>query len=467
MDNLVILVVDDEDYIRDSVQIILETENYKVLTAKNGIEALDVLETQYVDIVLSDIKMPEMDGLTLLEKIKEMYKDIEVILITGYPSLDTAIKSVKIGACDYVTKPFKIDDLINKIKKAYENKKLKQEVVELKQLISIYDSSRFFSTTLDHDEIVNKLDEILTGNFGLEGYFIKLFTKSLSLKKNLLPEFDKFINSECTYKKAIMVFQTDEAEISKMKFNGKDFSIYKQPLYTNDGLWGIFFTYKTGSNSFNDIDSKMLSIYLSQFSIALQNSFSFEDISKGYFETISSLSQAVDAKDHYTRGHSENVKDLSLMIVDEMKMSEDFREKIMYAGLLHDIGKIGVPTDIIIKPDRLTDKEFEEIKKHPIYGKDILEPIEFLGDVPYYVLYHHEKLDGTGYPFGLMGSEIPLGAKILQVADSYDAMTTDRSYRKRRSTLLAIEELDRCSGTQFDAEIVSAFKSVLKKKGKI
>ncbi len=466
MDKLTILVVDDEDYIRDSVQIILETENYNVLTAQNGIEALKILEKNYIDIVLSDIKMPEMDGITLLREIKNKYKDIEVILITGYPSLDTAISSVKDGACDYVTKPFKIDDLINKIKKAYESKKLKEEVVELKQLISIYDSSLFFSTTLDHDQLFKKFDEILK-NVNLTGYYFKLFTKDIEKKHNLFPEFGSFISNECTFKKAIIHFKNQDADVSVMKLGGnKDYHVYKQPMYANNGLWGIFFGYRSGSNSFSDIDTKMLSIYVSQFSIALQNSFSYEEISKGYFETISSLSKAVDAKDHYTRGHSENVKDYSLMIVDELGFSAEFREKIMYAGLLHDIGKIGVPTEIIIKPDKLTAEEFEEIKKHPVLGKDILEPIEFLGDVPFYVLYHHEKLDGTGYPFGLTDTEIPLGSRILQVADSYDAMTTDRSYRKRRSSELAIEELERCSGTQFDAEIVKAFKSALKKKRK-
>jgi response regulator RpfG family c-di-GMP phosphodiesterase len=467
MNELTILVVDDEDYIRDSVQIILETEEYKVLTARNGVEALKILETTYVDIVLSDIKMPEMDGVTLLKKIKEKYKNIEVLLITGYPSLDTAVESVKIGANDYITKPFKIDDLINKIKKAYESKKLKQEVVELKQLISIYDSSRFFSITLDHGEILNKFDEILEKNFALGGYFVKLFTKSLEHKKNLILPLENFIKFECTFKKSVILFKEANEEVVQMKFDGQDISIYKQPMYTNDGLWGIFFAYKKGSDSFSDIDIKMLSIYVSQFSIALQNSFSYEDVSKGYFETISSLSKAVDAKDHYTSGHSENVKDYSLMIVDEMGLGNEFREKIMYAGLLHDIGKIGVRTEIIVKPDKLTNEEYEEMKKHPIYGKDILEPIEFLGDVPYYVLYHHEKLDGTGYPFGLIASEIPFGAKILQVADSYDAMTTDRSYRKKRNSKLAIEELERCSGTQFDEKIVEAFKNALKKKGKL
>jgi len=152
------------------------------------------------------------------------------------------------------------------------------------------------------------------------------------------------------------------------------------------------------------------------------------------------------------------------MIVDEMGFNHEFHTCMTYAGLLHDIGKIGINTNIIIKPDRLDSLEFEEMKKHPLLGKEILEPIEFLGDIPYYILFHHEKCDGTGYPYGLTSQEIPIGSKILSVADSFDAMTTDRSYRPKRSIKEALEELDRCTGTQFDKEVVSAFKSALKKE---
>jgi len=138
----------------------------------------------------------------------------------------------------------------------------------------------------------------------------------------------------------------------------------------------------------------------------------------------------------------------------------------VYAGLLHDIGKIGIPTEILLKPGKLNEEEFEIMKQHSIYGKEILSPIEFLGDVPYFVLYHHEKLDGSGYPYGLTADEIPLGAKIIHVADAYDAMTTDRSYRVKRNHELAFEELDRCTSTQFDREIVLAFKSAMKRRNR-
>jgi response regulator RpfG family c-di-GMP phosphodiesterase len=465
MDPIKVLIVDDEEFIRDSVKLILDTEGFTTFIADDAYKALKILENNHIDVVISDMKMPGMDGISLLKKIKTDYPNLAVLLITGFPNIDTAIESVKSGAFDYVTKPFKVDDLLTKINKAYESSKLKKEVVELKQLVSIYDSSKFFSSTLNHNEIFNKLYQILSTNFKIEGIYIKLFSKNISFKKNITAEFSKFIDTECTFKKAIVLFEKNNHVITNMSLGNTEYSVCKQPVYIKDSIFGVFFAYKRGSNNFDDTEAKMLAIYLSQLSTALLNSFAYEELSKGYMETIKSLSRAVDAKDHYTMGHSENVKKYSLMIVDEIGFPEDFRDQMTYAGLLHDIGKIGVPTEIIVKPEKLTPSEYEEIKKHPIYGKEILEPIEFLGDVPYYVLFHHEKLDGSGYPFGLTEDEIPVGSKILQIADSFDAMTTDRSYRPRMNYVQALEELERYAGTQFDADILSAFKSALKKEG--
>lgn len=463
--DITILVVDDEDYIRDSVKIILETEGFHVICTDNGYEALKIMDGHYVDIVLSDIKMPEMDGITLLKKIKEKFKNVEVLLITGYPSLDSAVESVKLGAYDYITKPFKVDDLVNKIQKALDSKTLKKQVVELQQLVSIYDSSNFFSKTLNHDEILNQLKSVLQTDLSVDGFYMNIFTRGMENFFNFPENLKNFLESEYSFKKCLLTFKSIAFEKGRYNDGGQDYNFLILPMFSSKGLWGIFAVYKRGTKTFRDIDIKILNIYVSQCSLAMQNSLSFEDLSKGYIETVTSLSKAVDAKDHYTRGHSENVKNYSLMIVDEMGFNEEFRDIMFYAGLLHDIGKIGVPTEIIIKPDKLSDYEYEEIKKHSVYGKEILEPIEFLGDVPYYVLYHHEQMDGSGYPYGLTKDEIPLGSRILQVADSFDAMTTDRSYRPRRTIKEAIDELDRCKDTQFDAEVVRAFKSALKKGG--
>jgi response regulator RpfG family c-di-GMP phosphodiesterase len=462
--NYKVLVVDDEDYIRESIEIILRTEGFEVFSVNSGPKALQVLQEKNVDVVLTDIKMPEMDGVTLLKKIKGEYQ-VEVILITGFPSLDTAVESVKFGAYDYITKPFKVEDLLNKILKAIENKKLKKEVVELNQIISIYDSSKFFANIMHVDEIFEKMNTIISDFLKNDGYFIRLFTREYIKDVNVDKNLNKFITDNFSYKDALTIFSNLEHYETTVKLNGKDINLLLLPMKSREGLWGIVGVFREGSRSYSDLDCKVHSIYVDQFSLSLLNIYSFEDLSKGYLETITALSKAVDAKDHYTMGHSENVKRYSLMIVEEMGLNEEFKDAMIYAGLLHDIGKIGVPTEIIVKPDRLTNEEYEEMKKHPIHGKDILSPIEFLGDVPYYVLYHHEKLDGSGYPYGLTAEDIPLGAKILHVADSYDAMTTDRSYRMRRDPKLAFEELDRCTGTQFDREIVAAFKSAMRKKG--
>mgnify|MGYP005857709331 CR=1 FL=1 len=459
---LKVLVVDDEDYIRESIEIILKTEGFEVFSVDSGPKALDILKNNAIDVVLTDIKMPEMDGVTLLHIIKKLY-NVEVILVTGFPSLDTAVESVKFGAYDYITKPFKVDDLINKIKKAVENRNLKQEVVELNKIISIYNSSKLFANILTTEGVLEKLEYIIKKEVCCSGFFIRMFTRNFVQSFNLDENLKEYVSDRFNFKNSLSVFSNIDFYINTVKVNGKDMHLAVFPMYSRDSLWGIVGVTKEGSDYFKDIDCKIIGIYVDQFSLSMQNVYSFSDLSKGYIETIAALSKAVDAKDHYTMGHSENVKRYSLMIVDEMGINGEFRQAVLQAGLLHDIGKIGVPTEIIVKPAKLTDKEYAEMKKHPIHGKEILEPIEFLGDVPYYVLYHHEKLDGSGYPFGLTADDIPLGAKILHVADSYDAMTTDRSYRNRRSMELAFEELDRCTGTQFDAEIVKAFKSSMKR----
>jgi len=293
---------------------------------------------------------------------------------------------------------------------------------------------------------------------------MNIFTRGIESSFNFSKSFKNFLDNEYNFKKSLITFKDRDFQNGRYNNDGQDYNYLILPMFSSNGLWGVFAAYKRGTKTFRDIDIKILNIYVSQCSLAMQNSLTFEDLSKGYIETVTSLSKAVDAKDHYTRGHSENVKNYSLMIVEEMGFNNEFRDIMLYAGLLHDIGKIGVPTEIIIKPDKLSDYEYEEIKKHSIYGKEILEPIEFLGDVPYYVLYHHEQLDGSGYPYGLTKDEIPLGSRILQVADSFDAMTTDRSYRPRKTIKQAIEELDRCKNTQFDSEVVKAFKSALKRE---
>lgn len=192
-----------------------------------------------------------------------------------------------------------------------------------------------------------------------------------------------------------------------------------------------------------------------------------QELRLAYVQTIRALAEAVDAKDAYTRGHSERVGVYASKIAREMSFPKEFIERVYIAGLLHDVGKIGVPDRIITKPDRLTDEEYEEIKKHPEIGAKILEPVTFLADVVPCVRHHHEWYDGCekGYPWRLRGDEIPLPSRVILVADTVEAMTSDRPYRKALPLEVVVRELHAYSGTQFDPVVVKAMLALLEREG--
>lgn len=230
------------------------------------------------------------------------------------------------------------------------------------------------------------------------------------------------------------------------------------PLKPRDKLLGIMqVANKRGNFSYRPEDLDLLKILGSQVGFVIQNADLFNNLQKAYIDTLSALTSAIDAKDSYTRGHSERVTELSLRLATEIGLEQMEVEKIKLGGLLHDIGKIGIPEGILNKPGRLNDEEFEIIKSHPDLGLHILGKVEFLESIVPIIRYHHERFDGKGYPTGLKGEEIPLLARVVSVVDTYDAMTTDRPYRKAMTVEEALKEIDRCSGSQFDPEIAAHF----------
>jgi len=192
-----------------------------------------------------------------------------------------------------------------------------------------------------------------------------------------------------------------------------------------------------------------------------------QELRDAYVQTIGALANAVDAKDAYTRGHSERVGVYASKIALEMGHKKEFIERVYIAGLLHDVGKIGVRDAVITKPDRLSAEEYEEIKQHPEIGAKILEPVDFLADVAPCVRHHHEWFDGSdrGYPSRLHGEKIPLPSRMILVADTVEAMTSDRPYRKALSLEAVFSELDKYSGSQFDPSCVRAFMRLIDREG--
>jgi putative methionine-R-sulfoxide reductase with GAF domain len=221
-----------------------------------------------------------------------------------------------------------------------------------------------------------------------------------------------------------------------------------------------------GATPLGQGDLELLQALAHQSAVAIQNAQLFQGMQEAFVETVQALAQAVDAKDSYTAGHSGRVTVFGVAIGEEMGLDAETLRRLRLAGLLHDVGKIGIKDSVLGKPGRLTDEEFEVMKRHPEVGGAILKPVARLGEVIPGVVSHHERVDGRGYPLGLKGEEIPLIARILGVADAFDAMTSDRVYRPRLSDETALAEIKKHSDTQFDGGVVRAFLSAYA-KGKI
>lgn len=251
---------------------------------------------------------------------------------------------------------------------------------------------------------------------------------------------------------------------SEEKYYNK--SLMSVPLATKDKVIGVInVNNKKSRRIFNQEDFRLLKQIAAQVAIVIENATLYKSLSDLYMRTIMTLAATIDARDHYTRRHSVMVAKYSVAIAETMKLSPERVEIIRQAANLHDIGKIGVHDFILLKPGKLTDEEWKEIKLHSVKGAEILEPlVVFLNGVIDMVKQHHERYDGKGYPGQYRDGEIDIGARIMAVADAFDAMLSERPYRKAYSKKKAVEELRENSGTQFDPKIVEAFLEVLSKE---
>ncbi len=235
-------------------------------------------------------------------------------------------------------------------------------------------------------------------------------------------------------------------------------SLVCAPLIVNGRSLGVIEVLnKRDGSQFDDHDLNTVVTVANEAAMAIENTRLHETVLEAYKATIQTLAAAIDAKDPYTRGHSTRVMEYAVGAGAALAFDPGQLETLEYAGILHDVGKIAIDSTILVKPEKLTDEEWQKVREHPRVGANILQEVPFLREAAELVLCHHERYDGSGYPQGLKGEDIPLGARVLAVADSFDSMTTDRSYHKAASVEDALGELVNCSGTQFCPVAVEAF----------
>ncbi|MDD5195526.1 MAG: HD domain-containing protein [Candidatus Omnitrophica bacterium] len=237
--------------------------------------------------------------------------------------------------------------------------------------------------------------------------------------------------------------------------------------FQNDSLGILHVCNKKNGRTFSKSDFSFLINVAKVGSIAFKNITLYEQINESYLKAIAALASAIDARDPYTKWHSENVTRYCLAIGKELNLVQHDQEMLNRAALLHDVGKIGIRDNVLLKIDKLTDEEYEQIKMHPLKGDEIVKELSFLKEASALIRHHHERFDGKGYPDKLVGHAIEFGARIIAVADSFDAMTTDRPYRKALTLNEAMADLEKCKNAQFDPEIVDSFIKVLKRTPEI
>ena len=632
-----VLVVDDDQHIRSVCRELLQSSGFEVYEASDGLKAEALLETHSFSLVLSDIIMPGTGGIELLKRIRSNHPDTEVILFTGHGSIDLAKDAIRRGAFDFVTKPFRMDELLRTVERAQEARSRSisklphpalDELLRMTENLDIStfsppnfllsfaesvmrsfraDAVRVYATgeedamelavSCGHEEMINEGDwhealqaclegdensflspeiqavdplpsrrrshmiaHLLPGDkrpmgacVGARSRIPDPFTgrdlKTLSLFcaqagnqiqsfnlaeglrtsarqlqsiNRVVSRFSSTLDTETVlgsigrgfgqildYDLLGVIIREEESNpmayfrlrsdlpdsvflygplretlledmsedlldqslqvrvVESFSPSGESVDIDHLPavrkiqLSEFSNLNGVLFYAAWRQEALESFDSSYLPILARQAISALSNARFHERGERNYIQTISALASAVDAKDPYTHNHSRNVTAYALAISDYLGMGEGEQASVRNAALLHDIGKIGVPDSILNKPGSLTSEEFSVMRSHPELGFRILQPVHAFRNLVKAVRYHHERYDGGGYTAQLKGKEIPLMARILTVADSFDAMYSDRVYRPSPGLDYAKAELRDNAGSQFDPSLAYAFLEVL------
>lgn len=436
-----ILIIDDDIMNLKMEQYILEN-TYDVICAKSGEEGLDMLHKNAVDLVLLDLYMPNMNGLQVLQKIREdkAISDVKVIFLTASGMKTDVTEAIRLGALDFIKKPFVPTELLERIKRVLQLAKKDSILVVDDDKMNLMLTQKILGIRYDVSCVSSGKEAILY----LQDNVPDMILLDLHMPEmSGLEVLDEIRNMDKVSDVPVIFLTADserKTEIEIFKAGAMDY--IQKPFIAEvviRRISRILELYHYQQSLQQEVDQKTTELR--------ESNRKFNNLS---MQVAMALASAIDAKDTYTNGHSVRVAEYSRELARRMGRSMQEINDIYYIGLLHDIGKIGIPDQIINKPERLTKEEYQIVKDHPKIGAEILENISEIPSIAVGAHWHHERYDGQGYPDGLAGEEIPEVARIIGVADAYDTMTSKRSYRDILPQDVARNEIENGKGTQFD-----------------
>ncbi len=476
-----VLVIDDDPLVRDLLaRMLSESGGFETEVASDGVDGLDKIRNGEFDVIFTDLAMPRLDGMDLLRRCRVISPSTPVVVITGVSATEAAVAAMREGASDFITKPFKVDKilatttriigekrLLGKLPAAGDSdaslKSLNAELFKrLQEIVTLHTISQEIDGHYDNREVYSRIAELgarlLAVNevrFGIveDGHLrVKSAVGATGEDIPVSGPLREILSGRREY------HVSDVGQADPLSGDPLTGQLLLVPFQIGNEPFGLLhLAGKADGTAFAEEEIYLALDFARKAASKIENNALYEVFFNNLVDTLRSLIATIEARDSYTKQHSERVTDYALQTAEVMGLGPEEIDLIRFGGYLHDIGKIGVRDTVLLKPGGLTPQELEEIRRHSVIGDEIVKPIKFFTKERAIIRHHHEHYNGAGYPDGFAGEQIPLIARILTVADSYEAMTSNRPYRNAQTHEYAVGELARCRATQFDPDVVRAF----------
>jgi response regulator RpfG family c-di-GMP phosphodiesterase len=475
MAELRVIIVDDEESTVAICKFALQRLGMEVETALTASEALAKVQQEAFDLAVVDWLLPDGSGMALFRMMKEHLPQLVGILITGQNVADTNREALEAGFWAFLPKPFTISEFQATVERAAAYIRAIRERERLELMISLSEVAQQIATSLELEEVLQRILHVALQQARADKVSIMLVDQSTSpprlrlvAAEGLSPDLlsievpiGEGIAGQVVITGAPLLINAQtihQFSPSALHYQGAG-SALCLPLKVGNRVVGVLnLTRLTSDRPFSESDIRLYLVLAAQAALAIENAQLHQKIREGYIAALASFCKFAETLMPYRQGHSIRVGIYAKRLAEVVGLDKQEAEQLRIAALMQDLGLLKVPKEVLMKPERLTDEEWQLVKQHPIWSLEMVDPPAILTEtVEAAVRHHHERFDGNGYPDGLKGEQIPLPARLLAVADTFDALCSERPYRPAYSTEQALEEMRKVAGSQLDPDLTDAF----------